>query len=292
MAGPYTGAWLQNAIEGPESYATARKWGTGINPIHSQRMNYADMTPKLLLTDDSGPPGQDTASYADESNGLGFPATCPEDSPDLIWGYGTGTGTSDRPPWKPAGNPQRSAIPDNYPSWGGSRKVGPAGTFIRSLIHGSRNTYRSKQVPNETVSEGWTNKTHGIPGDARASDDSQIFMQTSDVQRYKTRAGSQNVGSQSEYTAPISSRVVGQKLKHYSGQGRHYDMTPYEQNDIPRAFLSRQAGTGYPEWMAPNEMFVNEAMQREPGPDPDPGPTVDYESDNYGYVGEDVIPYA
>jgi hypothetical protein len=163
---------------------------------------------------------------------------------------------------------------DNYPSWGGSRKTKPAGTLIRSIRRGSDLIRKMRVLPNEDVAQGWQNKAHGIAADSKPADDSQVFMQTSMTQRYKVRAGSQRSGSQSEYSAPIESRVTGQKLKVFaaSDSARHWDMLPYEQQDYMRPFLSRTAGTGYREWMDPNAMYVSPALQREPAPDPLLGP--------------------
>jgi hypothetical protein len=307
MAGPFTGTWLNSVISEAE-YTGALKWGTGINPIHGN----AGMGPnivtnaKIVYQPTSTPGGEDTDSltpnYAWDSTwnpDPEQPAYNTNDA-DLFSGYDNATGTSDRPPWNstqgqsvspyealPNPDPSTVALPenradvqndtgDNYPSWGGSRKPAPGGNLIRSLRRGSSRTQAAKQLPLEAVNQGWLNKNHGIVADSRPSDDSQIFIQTSQIQRYKQRAGSQNAGSQSTQVAPIDSRVTGQKIKVWTdpNSARHWDMLPYEQQDYARPFLTRQAGTGYREWMYPNELYVSPAIQREPAADPELGPVA------------------
>jgi hypothetical protein len=223
-------------------------------------------------------------------------------TPADLWGSNNETGMGEHPDWG-ADSPDhvsrdhvQNQTGDPWPPWGGSRKPSPAGNFIRAIRHGSRLMVAARVLPNEDVAQGWTNKTHGIAGDALPADDSQVFMQTSMIQRYKVRAGSQRSGSQSDFSAPIESRVTGQKVKNWTDEqsARHWDMLPYEQEDYIRPFLSRQAGTGWREWNYPNEMYVSPVIQREPAPDPELGPVAgsqDYgqpaNSTDYGYSPED-----
>ena len=65
-------------------------------------------------------------------------------------------------------------------------------------------------------------------------------------------------------------------------------MTPRAQDDIVRPFWNRRAGTGYTDWMLPNERYVSSPMQRTPPYDPYPGSNVSENATNYGYVPEDV----
>jgi len=304
MAGPYTGTWRAQMTSEAE-YTGALKWGTGINPIHSIQTGgppLRALDSKLNIDPISTPGGDSTDAIVDDSIGLGYSY---EDNPSSMFGYNVNdpelwgnnqeTGTADRPSWgsdAPTLNREKTqnSTADSFPSWGGSRKSGPAGRMIRALRRGSEMIVAARVLPNEDVAQGWTNKTHGITADARTSDPSQYEMQTSMTQRYKVRAGSQNSGSQSDFSAPIESRVVGQKVKNYTSpdSSRHWDMLPYEQQDYMRPFLSRQAGTGYREWQYPNEMYVSPAIQREPSPDPELGPVA---GTNYGYSSEDMGMY-
>ena len=317
MAGPYTGAWQASAISETQ-YTGAAKWGTGVNPVHSvygagvavrQIGTKVDIYPEVTTG------GQDT-DIIDED--FAWDGTLNNPDPYLppynvsdseIWGYGSQTGTSDRPVWgmemadsqivnNAGGLPNpvdtgpvlpimrgrtQNDTNDKFPSWGGSRKTKPGGTFIRQLRRGAARVIFARQLPNEDVAQGWENKAHGISPDSKPSDDSQIFIQTSDVQRRKVRAGSQRSGSQSDYSAPIASRETGQKLKVFaaSDSSRHWDMYPYDQVDYVRPFLSRQAGTGYREWLDPNAMYVSPAIQREPAPDPQLGAPAGSGGENY-----------
>jgi hypothetical protein len=270
MAGPYTGTWRAKFGNPDPQYGSALKQGTGINPVHRIRTIGPPTTATKLNYEQSlGGPGDDTVRMVDS---VDVPAA--EIETNDFWGYNQETGLRDHPVWDPSlTTPTQRANQSDWPPWGGSRKTSPAGTFIRSLLHGALNTNRTRQVPLETVSEGWVNKPKGSPADSRPSDDSQLIINSSVTQRYKVRSGSQRSGSQSDFNAPIASRVVGQKVKAYSdSRDRRWDMQPYEQDEIIRPFLSRQIGTGYPEYNRPNEMYVSDTLQREPAPDPYQGP--------------------
>lgn len=303
MAGPYTGTWRQRIVSDAE-YTGALKWGTGINPVHSipGEGPYLGGVAKLTIDPVTTPGGQGTATLTpDYSWDYTFnpDPTLPDydtNDPEL-WGSNQETGTTDRPSWGDdtpdhmTREKTQNSTADGFPPWGGSRKPGPAGRLIRSLRRGSEMIVAARVLPNEDVAQGWINKDHGIAADSRPADDSQVFVQTSMIQRYKVREGSQRSGSQSEYSAPIQSRVTGQKVKNWTrpDSARHWDMLPYEQEDFMRPFLSRQAGTGYREWNYPNEMYVSPVLQREPSPDPELGPVAG--SSDYGYSGEDYGSY-
>lgn len=331
MAGPYTGSWRASAVS-QEEYTGASKWGTGFNPIHRNATMgpYLGGPAKVVIDPITTPGGDSNYGYIAEDQAWEFVSDNPDpnlpqyDTTDpVLYGNNEQTGTADRPRWgsgmgdasssemgwglpnpdpgPPVNISQRAktqnATSDSFPPWGGSRKTAPIGTRIRALMRGERMQTAMRVLPNEDVAQGWVNKADnmglGQPGDSRPSDDSQIFIQTSDVQRYKTREGSQNAGSQSTYNSPVQSRVRNQKVKVYAAadSARHWDMLPYEQEDYMRPFLSRQAGTGYPEWQLTNEMYVSPAIQREPPADPSLGTVsgitpVDTTMD-YGYSFED-----
>ena len=330
MAGPYTGTWRATIIS-DAAYTGAQRWGTGINPIHAiegagtaLRLKGTNLNFDPITT----PGGQETdvltEDYAWDSTlnpdpGLpGYNVT-----PATTWGYNSETGLADRPRWgsemadadapiSGVGLPHpidpgrpitvvrghtQNDTNNEFPPWGGSRKVGPAGRFIRAIRRGPTGETAMRVLPGEDVAQGWVNKDHGIEADSRPSDVSQLIMQTSQIQRYKARAGSQNIGSQSDFNAPVQSRVTGQKLKTYISptSARHWDMLPYEQEDFVRPFLSRQAGVGYREWNLPNAMYVSPTVQREPSADPEMGPIAGADitsvnagpASDYGYSYED-----
>jgi hypothetical protein len=111
-------------------------------------------------------------------------------------------------------------------------------------------------------------------------------MQTSMQQRYQTRVNDHAVARGADGPrAGIESRVIGQRLKVYSGGERHYDMLPREQDDMPRPFYYRTAGTGDPANMAPNAMWEIDPIQRVTPPDPYLG--ADETDLGYGYTSED-----
>ena len=91
-------------------------------------------------------------------------------------------------------------------------------------------------------------------------------------------------------------RLTGQKLRFWSTGERSEDMFPYQQDTMIRPFWYRQFGTGDPEQMQPNDMYVSQSIQRTPPQDPNLGPqeTDDTVTDNDftdsgGYTTEDVI---
>jgi hypothetical protein len=195
----------------------------------------------------------------------------------------------DWPDWEETtSQTRRNVPPESSRPW-----QSPPGviTRLRSRLGGARNqNYKqSSQIPTETVSEGWLNKATGNLADSEPSDDSQIFIQTSRIQRYETRNNTHAVmrGTDDERST-IPSRVAGQKLKYFSGQERHYDMFPFQQDEIIRPFWYRHAATGPQEWMDPNEMYVSTAIQRTPPPDVGSGtPDIDLTLGTYGYTNED-----
>lgn len=310
MAGPYTGTWLQNIID-QTGYTGATRWGTGVNDVHRKagvgpniRQNATLSIPPVKT-----PGGETTEVIAEDYSWQAVDNPDPNlesynVTPATTWGDNDQTGTADRPSWgheigdefSPINggglpNPQQSGRPvfpmrgraqnatnSDFPGWDTS------GESIRDQSRGNIATSAARELPGEDGPQGWLNKRgNGIIPDARTSDDSTIFMQTSMTQRYKSRAGSQNAGSQSTFKQPIDSRVTYQKLKRFAApnSSRFWDMLPFQQFDVLRPFLSRQAGTGYREWMHSNDMYVSEPVQREPAPDPP-----------LGFIaGEQVQPY-
>lgn len=274
---PITGAWANRQA----FHAGARKWGTGWNPVHATRdgqgRNIAPTGTTVLVPSE--------LVTADLEPDYGY---CAEDVASTLYGYGTETGTADRPRYDPDGaQSDRTATPPGFPPYTHN------GESYRAKRHGPGVTASYKQVPFETVSEGWRNKAKGDVEDAVTSDPSQYVVQTSMVQGDQTRTGSQTPGRANAPRASIRTRLVGQKLRYWSGEQRHYDMTPRVQDQIIRPWWGRNFGTGDPADMAPNEMYVSEPMVRTPPPNPYTGDVIDDTpviSDG-GYVGEDDLPY-
>lgn len=279
-----TGAWKAKAAGTQFSdYVGSLKWGTGWNPIHAERggegRNIAPYEQSSVIPTDL------TVQYDPHD-----PAYSPEDAPSHLWGYGYETGTADRPGWD-APDP-RGDVQQDWPSWGGTSSGMPRGEHIRSVNKGADATVSMKVTPRENPTQGWLNKATSVVEDAGVSDPSQYEMQTSMRQRDQVRAGSQvAAGRENEYDAPIHSRIPAMKLKVYSGGERHYDMTPRDQDVIIRPFWARTAGTGYREWLAPNEMYVSTPLDRNVPDNPYTGsetPVDNSDTGMYGYTSEDI----
>jgi hypothetical protein len=218
-----------------------------------------------------------------QPDGYGY---CDEDSTSVLYGYGTETGTADRPNLGDSAN--RGAIPNSFPAPGAGT---PDGTYLRSLDHGAEATFTTKEVqPDGLLNDGYKRK--GAVENAVTSDPSQYEMQTSMTQRDKTREGSQAAGGRANAVrAAIKSRIVGQRVPTYSGGYRHAEMTPKSQSVVLRPFHYRTAGTGQAEQMTVNEMYVSEPRQRVPISDPYVGTSVNVDSTDGNYSDEDTLPY-
>jgi hypothetical protein len=109
------------------------------------------------------------------------------------------------------------------------------------------------------------------------------------VQRYRDRNNDHAVSRGTDHPRfAISSRVTGQKLKFFSGEERHYDMFPFQQEEIHRPFWYRTAGTGWPWQMRANELDQRVPIQRTPPSDPALGAQeTSLATTDYGYTGED-----
>jgi hypothetical protein len=222
-----------------QSYTGAKKWGTGINPIHSQKGGYEgrNLAPGNEVQVD---PGFDNNGYT----------SFEFDSSD----YGTGgvdlTFMSQHPNW--GERPPRGKM--DMPSWGRGPFVAPNGTGKR-LVGQGRNPKEnsSDPVPTGAAGEGWENKVAGNENDAETSDPRQYEMQTSMSQRHNMRDNGLAVSRTTDSPrAGISPRLAGVKIKVYSGGRRHFDMTPYDQDYIPRSWRFRGAGTGPVEYLDSN----------------------------------------
>lgn len=281
MALPTKGVWL-DADDQP--YTTARVWGTGINPIHEI---YGE-GPPLRVT---GRSGLQEVTPAAESVPESF-------EPQYKWGYeqpgdyvgGDNTVYLDgRPDWGEYPTEYRGNT-EGHPPWNAPRWVN---AIFNGMFGGAHRVGQKlvDGVPSETVSEGWLNKPKGDPANAIVSDPSQYEVQTSMQQRYTKLVNDHAVErSTDEPRTPINSRVRGQKLKVYSEGERHYDMFPYQQDIIQRAWWYRTFGSGNANEMEPNEMTLRSPVRRVPPNDPSMGPQeTDLESNDFGYTPEDTF---
>lgn len=277
-------------------YTGARKWGTGINPVHYLLGDGQPPTDRKEVQTMQGPNAmgpetlpQGLLNPQDENPEYGY---MDEDFSSTVWGYGPQTGTSDRPGIDVTGDQVRATTTPNYPGMG--NEPGPTGgSYIRQQEHGDIIGVGVKLGDKEeTVGEGWLNKPTGGVIDSGVSDVSQYEIQTSMAQRDQVRAGSQRgAGSASEYVAPIGSYrpTWGVRIKTWSGGRRHWDMTPRRQDQMLRPFWYRSAGTGYREWMEANEAYNYqvEPLQRSPVPDPYAGQNVPvnvYSEESHNWV--------
>lgn len=274
---PIKGAWLAQQ-QGYEPYSQNLKWGTGINPVHGfyggQGRNSAPGNIDTAVQDELVDPDMaDQYGYTDE------------DVSSQLYGFNYETGTANYPHW--GSNEDRSQVQNDWPQYGPYQQGIPGGTRIRSIERGAQITISEKQTPSQPWGEGWVNKETGTETLPTVSDPSQYEMQTSMTQLHKVREGSQRSGTQSDYDAPIASRVPGMKIKPWPGGQRHSDMEPKEQNPILRPFWNRTAGTGNPSNMLVNEVYQSEPFTREPPPSAYAGPTAG--TDEGGFVEEDPV---
>lgn len=297
-----SGAWMER-YGTALPYADASKWGTGINPIHAVRVTEPRQPPE----NNTGyieaiPASEATSGFVETGPPWGYDPTDIAGLDVFASEYQAINGIpfiqDNWPDWEETTPQTRATVPpDSSRPWGSS---GGYKNILRSVFGGAYQANNkgpgfSYQIPTETVSEGWLNKPStgklvaGELPDAETSDPSQYEMQTSMTQRYKTQNNERAVtrGTDDD-REPIDSRVAPMKLKVYSGEQRHIDMFPYQIDQIPRPFYYRTAGTGRPEEMAPNEMFVITTLQRTPPPDPSMGPEdTSLTEANGGYTEED-----
>lgn len=242
----------------PQSYIGARKWGTGVNAVHGRNTN-----PGRGTAPGDGYSGMsDLASYD-----FGY---TPEDSV-YADGYGVDLQFMQaHPNW---GDPDSHARTGQFPDWGHN------GIEYRSLKIGTNvKETEAWLLPNETVNEGWINKEHGDILDSRTADDSQLFIQTSDRQRNLSKDNDRAVQrGTDEARTPIATRLVGMKVKEYSGGKRHEDMTPVTQDAHPRPWLYRSTADGVPagdQWLPANAWDQTTPLTREVPADVEQGPSA------------------
>ena len=257
-----SGTW---AARQENLYSGARKWGTGVNPVHAHR----DQTGRNIAPDgnDETVPSDITEYCVD----YGF---TDEEISNELWGYGPDTGTSDRPPLDTETNRATVGL---YPPPGNYRAGRPGGATIRAKNHGADATVTAKTTQPDALA-GFVNKPlSDVIEDAEPSDPSQYEMQTSMTQMRKDRTGSQRgAGSDSQYAALVPGRRATMAQRSYVAADayRHAEMMPKQQDTILRPWRFRQVATGNPALMEPNAMYVSQPLQRVPNPDPYAGETI------------------
>lgn len=240
----------------PQSYTGARKWGTGINPIHAQRQGYEGRN--------LAPPG----TYEPVSTGLvnesfGYTDEDMTVYEDLGW-------MNQHPN---LGDPSIRGKQDQMPPWGYGPTAGPQGAGKRAIRQGMNpRESHPNQVQSGSAAAGWLNKITGAVLDSVVSDESQLYVDTSMVQRDKVQTNERAVARGTDDARhEIPSRIPGMKVLVYSGDYRHDEMRPKEQTFGYRPWRYRTAATGPREWMLPNEMYVSEPLRRELPVDVDQG---------------------
>jgi hypothetical protein len=314
MARAYRGIYSQPS-QVPPDYASARIWGTGVNPVHEV---YGEGQPlRTLGRDDtigSSPVSTPvTRDYQDPrySSGVdppeemtwGYPVEYGPDSfghgpnaSPLIVAPATSEFMDDRPAWNEPVESQRVRGTSSMTPWSTS------GAILRAVRDGAHR-YRlnspdwpvtaepSNSEPNETVSEGWLNKATSFVAYSKPSAPSQYEIQTSMAQRFLARNNDRSVmRGTDEPRYRIESRVQPMIEKVYSEGSRLYDMFPMQAEVMERPFRNRTAGTGPSDWMEANEWGLVSPIQRTPPPDPSVG-VPEVSSPDYGYTGEDVMYY-
>lgn len=253
----------------PQSYAGAQKWGTGINPIHARRdgNESRNNAPTTYDPPETGLVPVDFG-YVDESYVPGMDLTFMETHPNLS--DPSNRGTSDMVPWGIGNSP----IPQGNMTR--IRKRGMSGREVQPNV-----------IPNGPAGEGWENKNRGPVLDSNTADDSQLFVQTSMRQRDQIRNNGAAVSRGTDVPREtIGSRIVGMRLKTYSGGYRHVDMEPKAQDYRTRPWKYRGAGTGDVSWMTANEFQSVEPITREIPPDVYQGPSENAVSDE-SYTDEE-----
>lgn len=203
-----------------------------------------------------------------------------------MYGYGIEDGTADRPGVGESNRGRRAQTTPGYPSPGCRPNGVPGGVVIRAREHGARLSWRSKLLFLRPIYQGTLDKDKGEVLDSSPAADSQLIMNTSMTQRDRTRTGSQRSGSQSEYRAPIHSRVVGMRIPQQVGGERHEDMRPRSQSvGNRRPFYYRTGGTGDPALMRVNAAYESQPMTRTPPDNPYTGQESGTVTELLGYGG-------
>lgn len=290
-APPITGQWSRDNVADPRDYAGAQIWGTGVSQVYAE---YGE-GPPLGITgrNDEQIPYSPVPNYILAEPGLEYGYTME----DIPMGAPDDFMVDSVPSWNelPETREDRSGAGRFPPPSMVARPNGPSGNYFRTFKQPGmlEAATQPSSYPTETVSEGWDNKLSGEVLAAGTSAPVQYERQTS-MQQVDPPAGRNNAAAVERGTddarAKIMTRLTGMKIKPWSEGQRLEDMFPFQQDLILRPFWFRNAATGKPEWMTPNEYAEMTPIQRNPPPEPDYGPNESAGSDtpNYGYTPEDV----
>lgn len=236
-----------------QDYTGARKWGTGVNPIHARRGGYEgrNIRPHNYEPEDPGFEVGETYAYEDWSYTDDIPSNVDHsflmEHPNLS--DPSVRGQAEYPSWNENGWRKRATYQAVDPREG-----------------------KTWQAQWGNAADGWRNKETGEVLNSTVADDTQLWRQTSFQQRDQTR---HNEAAQFRGTddarSGIVSRIPGMRVKSWSGETRHAEMEPKSQDYHTRPWRYRGVGTGPRDWMLVNEMYVSEPIQRQVPADVDQG---------------------
>src|SRR6266567_6413181 len=287
------GTW-SSRYANAQNYTGARRWGTGINPVHAVRDNPGRVTGikenLSALGDPSDAPPEQLIG-PDDYGGSDYQGD--EPYPDEVFRY-----QDERPRWNEV-TPQfrdesNSGAMGEQPPWGvygdanlidGFPLPGPAGGMDPVLdIHHGESTERQHAiaVPTRGLQGGWLNKARGRDAHAEAQDPAQpgyqLAVNTAEQQGQgvKSRVNDRAVARGTD--APreaIASRTAGMAYRQFAqsvgmggGPGTP-DMQPFQQTaGLKRPFVPRRAGLPPAEDHYWNEMEGRVPLQRTVPPDP------------------------
>jgi hypothetical protein len=288
-----SGTWADR-YAGAQSYTGARRWGTGVNPIHAVRDNpgrvtgakttlyplgdISDAPPESLLGPDDfvGADWDGEQPYPDES--FRYQETYPrwnERTQDFR-GESNSDAMGEQPPW---GVYNDSNPIDGFPL------PGPTGGMDPDLdVHHGENTERQHAIaaPTRGVSGGWLNKARGEVArpEAQAVGDpaTQWAVNTAQVQGQGLKSSSNERAIARGTDAPrepVQSRTAGMVVREFArsfgmgGGPGTADMQPYQQTaGLKRPFVARHPALPPAEEHYWNEMEGRVPLQRTVPPDP------------------------
>lgn len=290
------GTWAQRYADA-QAYTGARRWGTGVNPVHGLRENPGRVTgakTTLYPLGDASDAVAESILAGDDFIGADWEGEQPY--PDEVFRY-----QEDRPRWDEVTRQFRgesnSAAMGEQPPWGvyndtdpvdGFPLPGPTGGMDMALDvdHGERvERQHAIAAPTRGVAGGWRNKNHAAPALASGNDGqetgdpaAQWAVNTGKVQgqglKYldNTRALARGTDAPREAirsrTAGMRQYVPGTSFGMGGGPGTP-DMQPYSQTaGLKRPFFPRRAGLPPAEEHTWNEMEGRYPLQRTVPPDP------------------------
>lgn len=289
-----SGTWSERYANA-QSYSGARRWGTGINPIHEVRDNPGRVTGikenLYTLGDSSDAPPESILSAEDYVN-ADWDGEQPY--PDEVFRY-----QDDEPRWGTPTETFRNATMGNpvmgeWTPWGvynddditGEFPVpGPTGGMNSALdvSHGeAEERQHAIAVPTRGLNGGWLNKARGLVARAEyqspADPGYQLAINASEIQGQGVKSLGNERAVARNTDAPresIQSRTAGMVVRQFAqsfgmggGTGTP-DMQPFQQTaGLKRPFFPRHPGLPPWEQHHMNEMEGRVPLQRTVPPDP------------------------